>query len=116
MFFASLSVGTTSDTKGFITPVSLKGSTVALGTFSLARHNASRDKRRSFSMPLNFWISVAIACLFTGIWSLAARAFSIEQGDFPAFYTGAQVALSGKFGSLHDVKLQAALQKQATQG
>jgi hypothetical protein len=67
-------------------------------------------------MPRNFWISVAIACLFTGIWSLAARAFSIEQGDFPAFYTGAQVALSGKFGSLHDVKLQAALQKQATQG
>src|SRR5687767_14478268 len=67
-------------------------------------------------MSRSMWIAVATACLLIGVWSWAATAFSIEQGDFPAFYTGAQLARSGEFHRLHDVQLQANLQKQATGG
>ena len=67
-------------------------------------------------MSRSMWIAVSIACLMTGLWACAATAFVIEQGDFPAFYTGAQLARAGQFHRLHDIQLQAQLQKTATAG
>jgi hypothetical protein len=56
-------------------------------------------------------VALLTAAVMTFLWVALATNFVIENGDFPAFYTGAELARQGRFASLHDdaqqVKLQA---------
>jgi hypothetical protein len=70
------------------------------------------DKMGMKSRKTSLSVALFIAMVLTGLWVAMAGSFSIEYGDFPAFYTGAELAKEGKFASLHDDAQQAKLQAQ----
>src|ERR1700719_4251102 len=45
------------------------------------------------------------------VWTMLSTTFSVDMGDFPAFYTGALLARQGHFTDLHDDDLQVRTQK-----
>jgi glycosyl transferase family 87 len=54
----------------------------------------------------SIWITICTAALPTFVWIAMASMFTLSRGDFPAFYTGAMLAKTGRFSSLHDDALQ----------
>jgi hypothetical protein len=57
-------------------------------------------------------VALLTAAVMTFLWVALATNFVIEKGDFPAFYTGAELAKRGEFSTLHDHARQAALQEE----
>jgi len=59
-------------------------------------------------------VAIAAAVIPSLLWLGMTTTFSLEYGDFAAFYTGAVMAKQGQFGVLHDeseqVKVQARFQ------
>ncbi len=56
-------------------------------------------------------LAILMALVLSGAWVAFSATFTLDAGDFPAFYTGALMARHGDFRRLHDEGLQAQIQK-----
>jgi hypothetical protein len=55
--------------------------------------------------------NILIALLMSATWAVFSSTFTLADGDFPAFYVGAVLARHGDFQSLHDERLQTAMER-----
>jgi hypothetical protein len=56
-------------------------------------------------------LAILMALVLSSAWVAFSATFTLDAGDFPAFYTGALMARHGDFRNLHDERLQAEIQK-----
>lgn len=61
-------------------------------------------------------VAIAAAIAPSFLWIALTTVFSLDRGDFPAFYTGAVLAKQGRFADLHDESEQVRVQASVTTG
>ena len=59
-------------------------------------------------------VTILPPLVLSGTWAVLSTSFTLDAGDFPAFYTGAVIALRGDFKDLHNERLQIEIQKPLT--
>ena len=59
-------------------------------------------------------LNILLAVILSATWATFSSTFTLDAGDFPAFYTGAAIALRGDYRNLHNERLQSEIQRPLT--